>query len=86
VDQHGLVGDVAGVLQHVDQGVHVVPVDRAHVVEAQLLEEGAAGDHAAGVFLGLAGGFLQRLRKGLGHRLAQVAQRLVAAAETSRAM
>ncbi len=49
-----------GVLQHRDQGVQVVAVDRADVVEAQLLEEGAAGDHAAGVFLGLAGRFLQR--------------------------
>src|SRR5690606_40469268 len=47
VDQHRLVDDVAGVLQDVDQGVHVVTVDRPDVIEAQLLEEGPPGDHAA---------------------------------------
>ena len=63
VHQHRAVGDVAHVLQHRHQVVHVVAVDRADVVEAQLLEEGAAGGHAAGVFLGLARGLLQRARQ-----------------------
>ena len=55
-------------------------VDGADIVEAQLFEERAAGDHAAGIFLGLARGFLDRPRKGLGHRLAEIAQGLIAAA------
>ena len=80
VDQHRLVGVVADVLQHRDQGVEVVPVDGPDIVEAQLLEQSPAGDHAAGVFLGLARGLLQGPRQGAGHLLAQLAQRLVAAA------
>ena len=80
VNQHRAVLDLPGVLQHIDQGVHVVAVDGTHVVEAELFKQRAAGDHAAGIFLGLAGGFLQRLGKRLRDRLAQVAQGLVAAA------
>ena len=56
-------------------------VDRADVVEAQLLEEGAAGDHAAGVFLGLARGLLAAAAgRTLATVLAELAQRLVGAA------
>ncbi len=80
VDQDRAVLDLARIFQDRHQGVHVVAVDGADIIEAQLLEEGAAGDHATGVFLRLAGGFLQRLGQNPGHRLAQVAQRLVAAA------
>ena len=53
VHQHRtVVGAVAQVAQDRQQVVQVVAVDRAHVVEAELLEQGAAGHHAAGVFLG----------------------------------
>ena len=60
VNQHRLVAERLGVLEHTDQGVHVVAVDRADIVEAELFEEGAAGDHAAGVLFRLAGGLVQR--------------------------
>ncbi len=44
--------DVLEVLQGGDQHVHVVAVDGADVVEAQLLEQGARHDHALDVLLG----------------------------------
>jgi hypothetical protein len=80
VDQHRLFVEVLGVVQHRDQGVHVVAVDRADIVEAQFLEEGAAGDHAAGVFLGLAGRVADRGRQLLDHRLAELAHLAIGAA------
>ena len=46
--------------------LQVVAVDRADVIEAQLLEQSAAaGDDAAGVFLGLLRGALERRRQDL---------------------
>ncbi len=81
VDQHRLVVHRLDVLQHGDQVAEIMTVDRTDVVEAQLLEEGAAGRHAAGVFLGLAGGVLQLARQdGAGDRLAELAQRPIGAA------
>jgi hypothetical protein len=77
VDQHRPVLDLLDVLQHADQVVHVVPVDRADVVEAELLEQGAAGGHAAGVFLGPLGHHLQRPRQVLGDVLAEPTGALV---------
>ena len=43
---------VADIFQNRDQVVQVVPVDRADIVKAQFLEQGAAGQQAAGIFLG----------------------------------
>jgi DNA-binding TFAR19-related protein (PDSD5 family) len=47
--QHRPVAIVAHIAQHRQQMVEIVPVDRADVVEAELLEHGAAGDIAARV-------------------------------------
>ena len=80
VDQHRPVGDGRGVLQDGHQVVHVVPVDRPDVVEAELLEEGAAGDHAAGVFLGLLRRLLERAGQVFGELLADLAHAPVGAA------
>ena len=49
-DRSGL--GVADVLQHRQEMVEVVAVDRADIVEAELLEQRAAGPEAAGVLLG----------------------------------
>ncbi|GJD98052.1 hypothetical protein OCOJLMKI_5291 [Methylobacterium iners] len=75
-----LVG-VPHVAQHRQQVVEVVPVDRADIVEAHLLEHRArAHDQAAGELLGLG----RALVEGLGQKLAQLlgglAQRAVGAA------
>jgi hypothetical protein len=51
VDQHRAVVAVADVLEDLDQAEDVMAVDRADVIEAELLEQGAAGHHAAGIFL-----------------------------------
>ena len=51
VDQERPVLGVAHVLQHRQQVIDVVAVDRADVEEAELLEQRAAGDEAARVFL-----------------------------------
>ena len=53
-DRAGL--HVAHVLQHRQQMVEIVAVDRADIVEAEFLEQRAAVHHeAAGIFLGAAG-------------------------------
>ena len=56
MDQHRAFRGVTHVLEHRQQVVEIVPVDRAYVVEAQFLEQRPAGHHAAGEFLGLADG------------------------------
>ncbi|MNS64699.1 hypothetical protein D3C72_978350 [compost metagenome] len=80
VDQHRTVGDGGGVLQDGDQVLHVVTVDRPDVVEAQLLEEGAADDHAAGVFLGLARRVAEGARHVVDELLPDLADVLIGAA------
>ena len=86
MDQHRPDLGVADVLEHLDQRAHVMPVDRPDIIEAELVEERAAGQPAAGIFLHLAGGDVQRV----GHRprqlLRQLARRQIfARADTSRA-
>jgi hypothetical protein len=70
----------AHVLEHRQQVVDVVTVDRADVVEAEVLEQRAAAHHhAAGVFLGEAGALLDQLGQVLAELLADLAQRAVGA-------
>ena len=59
LDRHGMdqdrpLGGVADVFEDFDQPLDVMPVDRADVIKAQFLEQGAAGGEAADIFLGLA--------------------------------
>ena len=56
---------LAHVLQRGNQGVEVVAIDRAYVVEAEFLEDGRGGHHALGVFFKAARQFEQ------GRRIAQ---------------
>ena len=72
VDQHrpALLA-VADVLQHRQQMVDIVAVDRPDIVEAELLEQRPAGDEAAGIFLGAARRILERLREVPRHLLAR---------------
>ena len=56
MDQYRTFRGVAHVLEHGEQVVEIVPVDRAYVIEAQFLEQGPTSYEAAGEFLGLAEG------------------------------
>ena len=73
-DRAALLG-VADILQHGQQMVDVVAVDRPDIIKAQLLEQGAAGNKAAGEFLGAPRGVLERLGEVSGDLLGDVAQR-----------
>ncbi len=53
MDQHRPFRRVPHVLQHREQVIEVVPVNRADIVETQFLEQRPAGHHAAGELLGL---------------------------------
>ena len=72
-DRAGLA--VAHVFQDGQQLIDVVAVDRADIVEAELLEQRAAGDHAAAELLGAQRADLQRLRQLGRELLADLAQR-----------
>ena len=55
--------------------VEIVPVDRADIVEAELLEQRAAGQEAARIFLDAQRLLLDEFRHALGDLLADLAQR-----------
>ena len=75
VQQHrALLVRLAQVAQDRQQVVHVVAVDRADIVEAELLEQRAAGQDAAGELVGPLGGALDRLRQAPGDPSREVAQ------------
>merc|ERR1719217_1176755 len=65
---------VAHVLEDGHQVVEVVAVDGADVVEAELLEEGAARDHAARILVELGVGLLDLLGEELVDALGDVAE------------
>ena len=62
------------IAQDRQQMVQVMAVDRAHVIEAQLLEQRAAGQQPAGIFLGPLGGALQAPGEFLRHPAGDLAQ------------
>ena len=43
---------IAHIAQHRQQMIEIMSVDRPDIVEAEFLEQRAAGHHAAGIFLG----------------------------------
>ena len=73
----GLRRAVAHIAQHRQQMVQIVAVDRPDIEEAQLLEQRAAGHHAAGELLGALGGGFDLARELPGHFLAEMAQRAI---------
>src|SRR3546814_7403219 len=76
MDQHrALVVCVAHVLQDRQQVIQIVAIDGSDVEEAEFLEEGAAGEQAARVFLRALGGQLDRAREALCQRAADLAHR-----------
>ena len=75
MDQHRSDLRVADVLEHLDQRFDVMPVDRADIIEAELVEERPAGEQAAGIFLHSARGAVQRLRHRPSDPLSQLAGR-----------
>ena len=75
MDQDRLVEPaVARVLQHRQQMVEIVPVDRTDIVEAELVEQRAAGHEAARELLGAPRRHLERLGQRLGDGAAEIAQ------------
>ncbi len=74
------MGRVADVLQDGQQHAEVVPVDRADVVEAELLEQRAAGPIGARHFLGERGAAFPILGQALGELLQRFAEVEVGAA------
>ena len=80
VDEDRALLGVADVLQHRQQLVEVVPVDRADVIEAELLEPHAALPEVARIFLHARGAPLPALRQALGELLGDVAQVQIGAA------
>jgi hypothetical protein len=85
MDQHRAVAIVADVLQHRDQVFQIVTVDRADVVEAEFLEQRAAGDIAARVLLRAGDGAVGALAEIRRQLLAEIAQPEIGFAEPSRA-
>ena len=75
-DRTRLLG-IADVLQYRQQVIDVVAVDGSDVEKAELLEQGAAGDQAAGVFLGALGRLFDRARELLGQLAPQMAHRAI---------
>ena len=71
---------VAHVAQHRQQMVEIVSVDRPDVIEAEFLEQRAAGDVAARVFDRAGDGAIPALGQMLGELLADVAQLQIGAA------
>ena len=65
-------GQVAQVFQGGDQGVQIMPVNRADVVEAKLFKQGGGGDDVLGLLFKAAGEFKQRCGRAFEHLLAQV--------------
>ncbi len=77
VDQHRADLGVADVLEHFDQRLHVVAVDRPDIIEAELVEQRAAGHEPARIFLDPASGAVKRLRERSRELLGELARRQI---------
>ncbi len=77
VDQERPILGVAHVGEHGQQVIDVVTVDRSHIEEAKLVEQCAAGDEAAGIFLHRHRPLLEERRQQLGEFPHAVAHRTV---------
>ena len=74
VDKNGpFVNRIAHVFEHRQKMLEIVAVDGAHVIEAQLFEQRAAGNHAARVFFRALRRFLKRRGELLGKLFADFA-------------
>ena len=74
MDQHRPFGIVADIFEDGDQLVEIMPVNRADIIEAQFLEQGAAHRHAAGIFLGALGRVMHPARQLRGQLAGKLAQ------------
>jgi hypothetical protein len=68
---------VPHVLEHRQEMVEIVTIDRADVVEAELFEQGAAGDKPARIFLDRQRALFEKLRQRFGKLLDARAQRAI---------
>jgi hypothetical protein len=73
MDQHRALVGIPHIFQDRDQRVEIVAVDRADIIEAQFLEERAAGHPAAGEFVGLAGRAVERIGQAPGDAAGEIA-------------
>ena len=73
VDQDRPVLHGAHIAQHGQQVIEIMPVDRADIIEAELLEQGAAGPEAAGELLGAGRAQLPALGQELAGKLLEKA-------------
>ena len=80
VNQDRPVLGVADVLEHGQQVVEIVPVDRSDVIKSKLLEQRAAHDEAARHFLGEGCLLIEEFRQPPGDALADLSQRPIGAA------
>ena len=74
MDQHRSVMRVADIFQDRQQMFQIVTVDRANIVEAELLKHGAAGPEATRIFFSACRFFEDRLGQVLGDVLGRVTQ------------
>ncbi len=65
---------IADILQHWQQVIEVMPIDRPDIIEAEFFEHRAAGPETAAEFLGLAGLVIQEFRQFLRQLLGDFAQ------------
>ena len=80
MDQDRSVLGVADVLEDRQKVVDVVTVDRSDIEEAELVEQGTAGDQPAGVFFNCQGALLQHLAwQPLGNLMKDLAQPMITA-------
>ena len=73
MDQDRTLVGIADILQHRDQVVEIVAIDRADIIKAQFLEQGAAHRQAARELVGLACGKMERTRQAAGELLGDLA-------------
>ena len=80
MDEHRAAVHVAHILQDRQQVVEIVAVDRPDVIEAEFLEQSAAGPERAAVFLGAPRLVIEELRQAARQLLGGVAQRPIGVA------
>ncbi len=77
VDQDRAVLRVAHIAQDREQMIEIMPIDWTDIIEAELLEQRAAGPEASCIFLGARGATLPGLGQDLGELLRPVAELLI---------
>ena len=80
MNEHRSTVGVAHILQHRDQVIEIMSVDRPDIIESQFLEQRAAHPEAAGIFLDAPRGHLEHAWKAPRHALHRMAKTAIGAA------